>query len=101
MTNPSDYIKLDDEHFIYARWDVEFSGRMWVEVISFFGMTSAGFVFELRRERQPGLRDAHGGTGKVPATRHTWRKSPPGDKEPPMASLKGKGARFAYRPQGH
>ena len=42
ITNPSDYIKIDNEFYIYARWEVEFSGKMWIEVINFFDMKAVG-----------------------------------------------------------
>lgn len=98
MTNPSDYIKIDDEYYVYARWEVEFSGKMWLEVLNFFDMKAAGvefgfgaddaLVYEMHRAALTVTGDAA----------HLEQITYFGDKEPPMSSLKGKGARYAYRP---
>ena len=49
VTNPADYIRIDDQNYIFARWEVEFSGKMWIELLNFFDFTAAGmeFGFEL------------------------------------------------------
>jgi hypothetical protein len=98
MTNPSDYIKIDDEFYIYTRWEVEFSGKMWVEVLNFLEMQAAGVEFGF------GENDAltyalHTAALEITGdAAHLEIITKFGDKEPPMATLKGKGARYAYRP---
>ena len=99
MSNPSDYIKIDDEHFVYTRWDVEFSGKMWIEVLSFFDMASAGFVFGFD-ENDALVYETHTAALEITGdAAHLEKITSQGDREPPMASLKGKGARYAYRPR--
>ena len=99
MTNPSDYIKIDDEYYVYARWEVEFSGKMWIEVLNFFELKAAGVEFGFGEDDE--LTYAlH--TAELEITgdaAHLEQITSFGDKEPPMAMLKGKGARYAYRPR--
>jgi hypothetical protein len=99
MTNPSDYIKIDDEFYVYTRWEVEFSGKMWIEILNFFDMRAAGVEFGFGED------DALSYTLHTAALEitgdaaHLEKITSFGDKEPPMASLIGKGARYAYRPR--
>ncbi|NMA24511.1 MAG: hypothetical protein GX936_02470, partial [Clostridiales bacterium] len=99
MANPSDYIRIDDEFYIYARWEVEFSGKMWIEVLNFFELKAAGVEFGFGEDDE--LTYAlH--TAELEITgdaAHMEQITSFGDKEPPMAMLKGKGARYAYRPR--
>jgi len=99
MANPSDYINIDDEFYIYARWEVEFSGKMWIEVMNFFDMKAAGVEFGFDENNEP-VYQLH--TAELEITgdaAHLERISSYGDKEPPMSRLqKRKGARYAYRP---
>jgi hypothetical protein len=99
MTNPSDYLKIDDEYYIYARWEVEFSGKMWIEVLSFFDKKAAGVEFGFGADDELTYR-LHTATLEITGdAAHLEKITTFGDKEPPMAMLKGKGARYAYRPR--
>ncbi|NLT13297.1 MAG: hypothetical protein GXY05_03040 [Clostridiales bacterium] len=99
MTNSSDYIKIDDEFYVYTRWEVEFSGKMWIEILNFFDLKAAGVEFgfgetdELRYALHTAALTITGDAA------HLEQITSFGDKAPPMATLKGKGARYAYRPR--
>jgi hypothetical protein len=99
MANPSDYIRIDDEFYIYARWEVEFSGKMWIELLNFYDMESAGLVFGFDDKDELAY-ELH--TAKLEVTgdaAHLEKITSFGDKEAPMAAPKNvKGARYAYRP---
>jgi hypothetical protein len=99
VTYPSDYIRINDEYFIYAKWGVEFGGEMWLEVLDFFDLKSIGvkFGFDGNDELDYELHSAEltvTGDGA-----HLEQITSNGDKAPPMAALQGKGARYAYRPR--
>ena len=101
ITNPSDYIKIDNEFYIYARWEVEFSGKMWIEVINFFDMKAVGVEFGFGEDDEL-VYQIH--TAELDITgdvAHLEKINDYGDKAPPMAMLRGrgKGARYAYRPR--
>jgi hypothetical protein len=98
MTNPSDYLRIDDEYYIYTRSEVEFGGKFWVEILNFFDRTAAGMEFGFE-ENDDFIYRVH--TAKLEITgdaAHLEKITTFGDKEPPMAMLKGKGARYSYRP---
>jgi hypothetical protein len=98
MTNPSDYIKIDDEFYIYTRWEVEFSGKMWIELFNFFEMKAVGVSFGFG-EKDELVYEIHKADLEITGdAAHLEKITSFGDKEPPMAMLKGKGARYAYRP---
>jgi hypothetical protein len=99
MTNPSDYIKIDDEYYIYARWEVEFSGKMWIELINFFEMEAVGVEFGFGEKDELAYRLHEAELEITGDAAHLEKITSFGDKEPPMAMLKGKGARYAYRPR--
>ncbi|MDR0445929.1 MAG: molybdenum cofactor biosynthesis F family protein [Oscillospiraceae bacterium] len=99
ITYPSDYIRIDDEHYIYAKWGVEFGGEMWLEVLNLFDMKSVGILFgfdendALDYEINAACIEVTGDAA------HLETITLNGDKAPPMAALQGKGARYAYRPK--
>ena len=99
VTYPSDYIRISDEMFIYAKWGVEFGGEMWLEVLDLFDLTATGmkFGFDVNDKFNYHMHSANlTVTGDAA---HLEKITLNGDKEPPMASLSGKGARYAYRPK--
>jgi hypothetical protein len=99
VTYPSDYIRIDDEYFIYAKWGVEFGGEMWLEVLNMFDMKSAGVLLGFDGDDEP-LYELHFAELEVTGdAAHLETITSNGDKAPPMAALNGKGARYAYRPK--
>ncbi len=97
MANGSDYIRIDDENYIFTRWEVEFGGKMWLELLNFFDCTAVGLEFGFQKDDTL-VYDLH--TAKLEITgdaAHLESIYSFGDKEPPMR-LNGKGARYAYRP---
>jgi len=102
-TTPSDYIKINDEYYIYASWEVEFSGSCSIDIMNFFDMKAAGIRFGLD------AKDAvdyclHTANLKITGdAAHLESVTNNGDKTAPMTggapgSPPRKGARYAYRP---
>lgn len=99
MTNPADFIRIDDEYYIYARWDVEFSGKMWLEVMNFFDMAAVGVELGFEEDNSLTYRLHRAQLDVTGDVAHLEKITVFGDKEPPMAALKNvKGARCSYRP---
>ena len=100
VTYPSDYIRIDDKTFIYAKWGVEFAGEMWLEVIDLFDMKTVGMQFGFDSNDQL-VYSLH--SSKITITGDAAHLEPItslGDKTPPMPALAtGKGKRYAYRPK--
>ena len=99
MSNPSDYIRIDDRYFIWTRYECEFSGKMWLQILDYFDFRSVGlelgfdendrFIYRLNQA-------AFEVTGNAA---HLESITDNGTKRPQM-HFRGpvKGARYAYRP---
>ncbi|MBP7401606.1 MAG: hypothetical protein KBA30_03230 [Clostridia bacterium] len=98
MANPSDYLRFDDTHYVYARWDVEFSGGMRIEALDLYGMRAAGVAFGFDESDALVYALHTAGIEVTGDAAHLESIADWGGKAPPMASLRGKGARYAYRP---
>ena len=100
VTNPADYIRIDDENYIYARWEVEFSGKMWIEVMNFFDFTAAGLEFGFEKDDSLTYNMHRAELDLTGDAAHLEQINSFGDKERPLASTMGqkKGGRYAYRP---
>ncbi|MDR0917012.1 MAG: hypothetical protein LBN02_07485 [Oscillospiraceae bacterium] len=99
VTYPSDYIRINDEYYIYAKWGVEFAGEAWIEVLDLFDLKAVGLKYGFNEDDEV-VYDLH--TAKLTVTgdaAHLETITVNGDKAPPMAMLQGKGARYAYRPK--
>lgn len=101
-TNPSDYVIIDDRYFIYARWDVEFSGCMWLNVMDLMEMKAIGQTLGFDENdafRYSQHEAALTLTGNVA---HLEMIGNGGEAPSPLAGVigaRGKGARYAYRPR--
>ncbi len=98
MTNGSDYIRIDDEYYIFTRWEVEFGGKMWLEVLNFYDNRAVGMEFGFNEDDSL-VYSTH--TAKLEITgdaAHLEGIYDLGDKERPMARSNAKGSRYAYRP---
>ncbi len=100
VTNPADYIRIDDENYIYARWEVEFSGKMWIEVMNFFDFTAAGMEFGFEKDNSLSYKLHRAELELTGDVAHLETITYAGDKARPMASTLGKkkGGRYSYRP---
>ncbi len=99
MTNPADYIRIDDENYVYARWEVEFSGKMWIEVLNFFDFAAAGVEFGFEADNRLTYRLHRAELELTGDAAHLEQITSFGDKERPMAAMfKKKGGRYSYRP---
>ncbi|MDR0819847.1 MAG: hypothetical protein LBN43_09800 [Oscillospiraceae bacterium] len=104
MTTPSDYIKIDDEYYIYTSWEVEFSGASSIEILNFFDMKAAGLRFGLD-EKDTIDYCLHKADIEITGdAAHLEPIGSYGNKGDPLAGMGGagggakKGARYAYRP---
>ncbi|MDR2359912.1 MAG: molybdenum cofactor biosynthesis F family protein [Oscillospiraceae bacterium] len=102
MSNPMDYIKIDDRYYILARWEVEFDGSAWIEVIDLFEQKAIGLRYGFNEDDEF-VNQFHAACVEITGdTAHLEKIGYNGDTEPPMAGLMGpdaaKGARYAYRP---
>ena len=97
MANASDYVKIDDEFYIYTRGEVEFGGKFWVEVLNFFDNKAVGLEFGFCKEDQLQYRTHSADLVITGDAAHLENIYDLGDKKRPMG-LRGKGARYAYRP---
>jgi len=101
VTYPSDYIRIDDEYYIYAKWGVEFGGEMWLEVLNNFDLKSAGFTFGFDKN-DDFVYEFHCADLTITGdAAHLEAITDNGDKGVPMPDLKGHGARYAYRPRDY
>ncbi|MDR2529948.1 MAG: hypothetical protein LBC65_00200, partial [Oscillospiraceae bacterium] len=102
-TTPSDYIKIDDEFYIYTSWEVEFSGACSIEILNFFDLTASGLRFGIDGNDKIDycLHKAEltitGDAAHLEAIGDYGDKSAPMTGGMPGAPAK-KGARYAYRP---
>ena len=99
VTYPSDFIRMNDEMFIYAKWGAEFGGEMRLDVIDLFDMKAVGMRFGFDESDELVYSVNSAALTVTGDAAHLENISNNGDKAPPMASLKGKGARYAYRPR--
>ena len=99
MANGSDYIRIDDEFYIFTRWEVEFGGKMWLEILDFYDNKAVGMEFGFDVETVVLTYATH--TAKLEITgdaAHLEGIYELGDKKRPMSMSKAKGSRYAYRP---
>ena len=99
MANGSDYIRIDDEFYIFTRWEVEFGGKMWLEILNFYDNKAVGMEFGFDVEKDTLVYATH--TAKLEITgdaAHLEGIYDLGDKKRPMSTSKAKGSRYAYRP---
>ena len=99
ITYPSDFLRINDELFIFAKWGVEFGGEMWLEVLDMFEMKAIGMKFGFNASDEFEYQMHSACLSVTGDAAHLETITLNGDKEPPMAMLKGKGARYAYRPR--
>ena len=101
-TNPSDYMIIDDRYFIYARWDVEFSGCMWLNVMDFMEMKAIGQMLGFDENDVFHYSQHRAGLTLTGNVAHLEMIANNGETPSPLAALiaaNGKGARYAYRPR--
>lgn len=99
VTNPADYIRIDDEYYIYARWEAEFSGKMWIEVMNFFDFDAIGVEFGFEKDDTLTYRLHRAELELTGDAAHLEKINSFGDKTRPMSSPNAKkGARYSYRP---
>ncbi|MCL1834760.1 MAG: molybdenum cofactor biosynthesis F family protein [Oscillospiraceae bacterium] len=100
VTYPSDYIRIDDEYYIFAKWGVEFGGEMHLHVLNLLDMEAIGFEFGFNEADELVYEFCEAWLTVTGDIAHLETITLNGDKAPPMAMLRpGKGARYGYRPR--
>ena len=102
MANPADYMNIDDANYVFTRSEVEYSGMFHIELMNFFDCAAIGLSFGFGEDDKL-VYALHSAELEITGdAAHMENIGFNGDKEPPMAlaRFKGaKGARLAYRPQ--
>ena len=97
---PTDFLRIDDEYYILCRGEVEFSGKLWIDLVNFMDCTAVGlelgigeddaFVYRLHSAKLHITGDCA----------HLESVTDYGETLLPSASAgTGRGARYAYRPK--
>ncbi|MBR6323010.1 MAG: hypothetical protein IKR59_09085, partial [Lachnospiraceae bacterium] len=99
MSNPSDYVRIDDRFFIYTRYECEFSGKMWLWVLDYFDFKAAGLELGFDEEDHFIYR-LHRADFEVTGNAAHMEMITDNGTERPVMHFRGpsKGARYAYRP---
>ena len=98
LTNGSDYIRVDDEFYVYTRWETEFGGGMWLEVLNFYDNRAIGMHFGFDAEDRPYYAFHTAAleiTGDIAHLEGIFDLS---DKKRPRYDPEKKGSHYAYRP---
>ena len=99
MSNPADYIKIDDRRYLFARWEVEFSGKMWIEIMDFFRMNAAGLELGFEADSSLTYRFHSAALTVTGDCAHLENISDTGRERPALfRGMPKKGGRYAYRP---
>ena len=100
MADPSDYIRIDDELYIFARWEPEYSGKMWLELIDLFEMKTCGIELGFEEDNSFTWRFSGAELTMTGVIAHMEMISDNGENMTLPPFLQGKkGARYVYRPK--
>ena len=98
VTNGSDFLRIDDEFYIYTRWETEFGGGMWIEVLNFYDNRAVGMQLGFD-ERDALVYATHSAALEITGdAAHLEGIFDLGDKVRPKYNPEKKGTRYAYRP---
>ena len=100
MADPADYIRIDDELYIFARWEPEYSGKMWLELLDLFEMKAAGIELGFEEDNSFTWRFHEAELTMTGVIAHLEMINDNGENRvlPPRFAGK-KGARYVYRPK--
>ncbi len=99
MSDPTDYLRIDDRYYVFARWEVEFGGKMWLEVLDYFDMKAAGVELGFEKDDTLTHRTHRANLTVTGDAAHLEKITDLGDDGKPFARMRpGKGARYTYRP---
>ena len=100
MAEPADYIRIDDERYIYARWEAEYTGKMWLELIDLFEMKAEGIELGFEEDNSLNWRFHEAALKMTGTVAHMEMISDNGENRLLPPFLQGrKGARYVYRPK--
>ena len=98
VAHPSDFLRVDDEYYILCRSEAEFSGKLWIELMSFMDCAAVGL--ELGVDEDDGfVYRFH--SAKLSVTGDCAHLEPVSDQGENLQfeQAKEKGGRYAYRPR--
>ena len=100
VAHPTDFLRIDDEYYVLCRGEMEFSGKIWLELVSFMDCKAVGLEFGIGEDDAFVYR-FH--TAKLSITGDCAHLEPVtdyGETLLPSASAgTGRGARYTYRPK--
>ena len=101
ITYPSDYIRISEKYYIYAKWGVEFGGEMHLYVLDIGELKAIGFKFGFNDKDDFEYNMYSAELVITGDAAHLEKIGDGGDKEAPMPMVlaRGKGGRYAYRPR--
>ena len=100
VAHPTDFLRLDDEFYILCRGEVEFSGKLWIELVSFMDMAAVGLELGIDGDDSFVYRLHTAALRLTGDCAHIEPITDYGEKLiPAMSAGTGRGARYAYRPK--
>ena len=100
VAHPTDFIRIDDEYYILCRGEVEFSGKLWIELVNFLDCTAVGLELGVGEDDRFVYR-FH--TARLRVTGDCAHLEPITDYgevlQPSASAGTGRGARYSYRPK--
>ena len=98
--HPTDFLRIDDEFYILCRSEVEFSGKLWLELVNFMDCAAVGLELGIGEDDAFVYR-FHTASLKITGDcAHLEPVTDYGEELLPSASAgTGRGARYAYRPK--
>ena len=100
VAHPTDFLRIDDEFYILCRSEVEFSGRLWLELVNFMDMTAVGLELGIGADDAFVYRFHTAALDLTGDCAHLESVTDYGEALLPAASAgTGRGARYAYRPK--
>ena len=99
VTQAADYLIINDETYVCARWEPEFSGKMHIDVMDFFDMDTFGLEYGFGEDNSLTYRFTHAVLELTGDAAHLEPITSAGDREQVFRGYgEKKGARYAYRP---
>ncbi len=100
VAHPTDFLRIDDEYYILCRGEVEFSGKLWIELVSFMDCAAVGLELGIGEDDAFVYRFHSAKLTITGDCAHLEAIADYGEELTPAASAgTGRGARYAYRPK--
>ena len=98
--HPTDYLRIDDEFYVLCRSEAEFSGKLWIELVSFMDCAAVGLELGIGEDDEFVWRFHSAKLTVTGDCAHLEPITDYGETLLPSASAgTGRGARYTYRPK--